>query len=69
MRFLAVSSEQKLAGDTTPTIMEQGYPITISNWRGIVAAPALDAATQQSIIDLLTRCRTARREATRWPEK
>ncbi|MCW1968631.1 MAG: tripartite tricarboxylate transporter substrate-binding protein [Anaerolineae bacterium] len=64
MRFLAVSGEKKIAGDNTPTIKEAGYDVTISNWRGVVAAPGTDAATQKAIIDLLTKMR----ETKTWKE-
>jgi putative tricarboxylic transport membrane protein len=60
MRFLGVSSEQKLSGDNTPTLIEQGYNVTISNWRGIVAAPGTDAATQKAIIALLSKMRESK---------
>lgn len=64
MRFLAVSGEKKIAGDNTPTIKEAGYDVAISNWRGVVAAPGTDAATQKAIIDLLTKMR----ETKTWKE-
>jgi putative tricarboxylic transport membrane protein len=64
MRFLAVSSPQKIAGDNTPTIKEAGYDVTISNWRGVVAAPGVDANTQKAIIDMITKMR----ESKTWKE-
>lgn len=64
MRFLAISSEKKLPGDSTPTIKESGYDVTISNWRGVVAAPGTDAATQKAMIDMLSKMR----ESKSWKE-
>jgi hypothetical protein len=39
MRFLAVSSEQRRPGDSTPTIRESGLDVVLSNWRSVAAPP------------------------------
>lgn len=54
LRFLAVSSDTTIEGLDAPTIVESGYDVTVSNWRGVVAPPELsdsDAASLLALID------------------
>lgn len=44
LRVLAVSSPERMPGVEVPTFMELGVDVTMSNWRGYVAPPGLDAA-------------------------
>ncbi|WP_017588384.1 Bug family tripartite tricarboxylate transporter substrate binding protein [Nocardiopsis ganjiahuensis] len=57
MRALAVSSPERLDGMDTPTIVEQGYDVEMSNWRGVIAPPGLTEEEaddlEQLVIDLL----------------
>lgn len=53
LRLLAVSSADtvEVAGEDAPTLIDAGYDIDFSNWRGLVAAPGLseedvDAVTE-----------------------
>lgn len=39
VRYLAVSSEQRFAGDSTPTIRETGLDVVLANWRSVAAPP------------------------------
>jgi len=39
LRFLAVSSENRFAGDSTPTIRESGLSVVLANWRSVAAPP------------------------------
>lgn len=39
VRFLAVSSENRFAGDPTPTIRENGLDVVLANWRSVAAPP------------------------------
>lgn len=41
LRALAVSSPERLEGVDVPTIVEQGYDVEMSNWRGVIAPPGL----------------------------
>ncbi|MBI4790207.1 MAG: tripartite tricarboxylate transporter substrate binding protein [Chloroflexi bacterium] len=60
MRFLAVSSEKKIGKDSTPTLKESGIDVALSNWRGIVASPGIDADTRAWLIEALTRMRNSK---------
>lgn len=41
LRVLAISSEERLDGVDVPTFIEQGVNVSMSNWRGVVAAPGI----------------------------
>jgi putative tricarboxylic transport membrane protein len=55
MRALAVSSEAPvdLLPDT-PTIIDEGYDVTLTNWRGVIAPPGIDEADRTALIELVT---------------
>ena len=57
MRYLAVSSENRLEGDLTPTIRESGLDVVIANWRGVVAPPAIDEDSRNWVVTALTQMR------------
>lgn len=50
LRLLAVSSEERIEGVDAPTIIESGYDVSLSNWRGVVAPPDLTAEQRERII-------------------
>lgn len=56
MRALAVSSEEPvdLLADT-PTIIDEGYDVSLTNWRGVIAPPGIDEADRAALIDLVTQ--------------
>jgi putative tricarboxylic transport membrane protein len=56
MRALAVSSEEpvELLPDV-PTIIDEGYDVTLTNWRGVIAPPEIADADRAALIDLVTQ--------------
>jgi putative tricarboxylic transport membrane protein len=56
MRALAVSSEQpvELLPDV-PTIQDEGYDVTLTNWRGVIAPGSIDDAQRAGLIDVVTQ--------------
>lgn len=53
LRALAVSSEEPVEGFDAPTLTEEGYDLTITNWRGVVAPPDLSEEDQQAVIGMI----------------
>ena len=51
MRVLAVSSKTstKIDGKALPTLMESGIDLELTNWRGIVAPPGIDAEQRRKM--------------------
>ncbi|WP_243844244.1 tripartite tricarboxylate transporter substrate-binding protein [Salinibacterium sp. ZJ454] len=50
MRALAVSSAERVeALPDTPTIVEEGYDVTLTNWRGVVASGSIDDAQRNAL--------------------
>ena len=41
MRAIAVTSQKRLPGLNIPTMREQGFDVTLGNWRGVYGAPGL----------------------------
>jgi len=50
LRALAISSPERLEGYDIPTLMEQGVPVELSNWRGVVAPPGIDDAERDALV-------------------
>lgn len=50
LRALAITAPQRLAGNPTPTLREQGIDVEISNWRGVYGAPGLSAEHRRALI-------------------
>ncbi|MGH3088223.1 MAG: Bug family tripartite tricarboxylate transporter substrate binding protein [Rubrobacteraceae bacterium] len=50
LRLLAVSSEEPIEGVDSPTIIEAGYDLSLSNWRGVVAPPDIPDEQRDKII-------------------
>jgi putative tricarboxylic transport membrane protein len=57
MRFLAVSSENRIAGDSTPTIRESGLDVVLSNWRSVAAPPGTTAEAREWWVSTLQKMR------------
>ncbi len=55
LRFLAYSSEKRLANDPTPTIKESGLDVVVENWRGIAASPGISADNYAWLVEAVTR--------------
>lgn len=51
MRALAVTSGTRLAGETVPTLKEQGINVEIGNWRGVYGAAGITPAQRKALID------------------
>jgi putative tricarboxylic transport membrane protein len=64
LRALAISSKERLEGVDVPTFREQGYEVSMSNWRGIVAAPGISAEAKEEFIQIATEMR----ESDEWQE-
>jgi putative tricarboxylic transport membrane protein len=54
MRALAVTGPSRLAGDSTPTLKEQGINVEIGNWRGVYGAPGISPAQQKALADAVS---------------
>ena len=64
LRALAISSEKRVLGLDIPTFLEQGVPLTLPNWRGVVAAPGISAAQRAALVSLMDRMR----QSAAWKE-
>ncbi|OOC56676.1 MULTISPECIES: Bug family tripartite tricarboxylate transporter substrate binding protein [Nocardiopsis] len=53
LRALAVSSPERLEGVDIPTIVEQGYGVEMSNWRGVIAPPGLTGKEVERLEELV----------------
>ncbi|RPJ44558.1 MAG: tripartite tricarboxylate transporter substrate binding protein [Betaproteobacteria bacterium] len=56
-RIISVSAPQRMGGDLAevPTLREQGYDVSLSNWRALVGPKGLSAAQVGYWEDVLTR--------------
>ncbi|HRD60364.1 MAG TPA: tripartite tricarboxylate transporter substrate binding protein [Nocardioides sp.] len=57
LRFLAVTSQEPVAGLPAPTVREQGVDLEFGNWRGLVAPPHLTAGDRGRLEKLLVEMR------------
>ncbi|MDN5688192.1 MAG: tripartite tricarboxylate transporter substrate binding protein [Brachybacterium sp.] len=64
LRALAISSPERLPGADVPTLMEQGVDVTMSNWRGFVAAPGITDEVHQEFVDIVAEMR----ESAAWQD-
>ncbi|MFO1072316.1 MAG: tripartite tricarboxylate transporter substrate binding protein [Geminicoccaceae bacterium] len=55
LRALAISAPQPVPAIGIPTFKEQGVPVELVDWRGVVGAPGLDPAKAQALGGLLAR--------------
>lgn len=53
LRALAVTSAEKMAGNPTPTLIEQGVKLELINWRSVVAAPGITAEQKKALSDII----------------
>ena len=55
MRALGVSSEEPAALlPDTPTLVDEGYDVVLTNWRGVLAPGGITDAEAQALTDLMT---------------
>ena len=66
MRALAVSSEAPVDQlPDVPTIQDEGFDVTLTNWRGVVAPGSIDDADRTALIELVT----AMHDTAAWTEQ
>lgn len=53
VRALATTGERRL-DPNVPTLRESGIDVVATNWRGVFAAPGVNAAQRQALVDLMT---------------
>lgn len=55
LRFIAVSSPERLPGIDAPTFKELGIDLVFSNWRGVVAPPGLSDADRKALAEAIDK--------------
>ena len=55
MKPIAVTSAQRLAGSSVPTLKEQGIDVEIGNWRGVYGAPGISREQRDALIAVLDK--------------
>ncbi len=56
MRALAVSSAEPVSQlPDVPTVQDEGYDVTLTNWRGVIAPGSIDDAQRAALIDIVTQ--------------
>lgn len=53
LRVLAVASPERIPGIDAPTLRESGIDATMMNWRGVFAAPGVEAGAQDKLSALI----------------
>jgi putative tricarboxylic transport membrane protein len=53
LRWIAISSDERLPGIDAPTFKEAGINFSIGNWRGVVGTPDLAEADKKKLIDVM----------------
>ena len=54
VKALAISAPQRLEGIDVPTLLEEGYDVQMSNWRGMVAAPGTSDEDWEELLSIIT---------------
>lgn len=57
MRALGTSAPEPVEDIDVPTFREGGIDVAMSNWRGFVAPPAIDDATRDELVAMVTELR------------
>jgi putative tricarboxylic transport membrane protein len=52
LRWIAISSEQRMPGVDAPTFKEAGVDLVLGNWRAVLGAPELGEADKKKLVDL-----------------
>jgi putative tricarboxylic transport membrane protein len=55
MRALGVTAQKRLPGVAIPTLKEQGYDVTLGNWRGVYGGPGLSEAQRAALTEMVVR--------------
>ena len=53
LRGLAISADERLSGVEVPTLKEQGIDVSLVNWRGVFAAPAVREKDKTALADAI----------------
>ncbi len=51
---LATSGSRRIPGVNIPTMSELGLNVTLANWRGVFAAPGINQAQREALINFIT---------------
>lgn len=54
VRALAISAPERLEGIEIPTLLEQGYDVQMTNWRGMLAAPGTSDEDYEELLAIVT---------------
>ncbi|MCF2570718.1 Bug family tripartite tricarboxylate transporter substrate binding protein [Brevibacterium sp. UCMA 11754] len=58
VKAIGVAAPERVAGfEDVPTMTEQGYKITLTNWRGYLGAPDITGEETQQLVELLQKTR------------
>jgi putative tricarboxylic transport membrane protein len=55
LRAIAVSSPERLPGNPTPTLKEQGINVELLNWRSVMAAPGITADQKKALVEAIDK--------------
>jgi putative tricarboxylic transport membrane protein len=55
LRAIGVTSPQRLPGVDAPTFKEQGIDLVLTNWRSVMAAPAITPAQHKTLSDAIEK--------------
>lgn len=55
LRAIAVTSPERLPGNATPTLKEQGVNLELINWRSVVAAPGISADQKKVLAEAIDK--------------
>lgn len=53
LKMLAVSAQEPVEGIDAPTLIEEGYDVSLTNWRGVVAPPGITDEERQELEDII----------------
>ncbi|WP_291278909.1 tripartite tricarboxylate transporter substrate binding protein [Galactobacter sp.] len=57
LRLLAISAPEPVDDIDAPTLVESGYDVEMTNWRGYAAPPGISKKEKQDLVDILTDMR------------
>ena len=55
LRAIAITAKNKVEGNPTPTLIEQGVNLELINWRSVVAAPGITAEQKKTLADIVDK--------------
>lgn len=57
VKALGLAAPERIAGSDIPTMKEQGYEVTLTNWRGYLGAPGITEEETAELVGLLNSTR------------